>query len=52
MSRLEDVPVIARKVLFGNPDRASVQLSLDGAYLAWLAPRDGVLRAYFSRGRE
>jgi len=46
MSRLEDVPVIARKVLFGNPDRASVQLSPDGAYLAWLAPRDGVLNVW------
>lgn len=46
MSRLDDVPVIARKVLFGNPDRASVQLSPDGAYLAWLAPRDGVLNVW------
>jgi dipeptidyl aminopeptidase/acylaminoacyl peptidase len=46
MSGLADVPMIARKVLFGNPDRASVQLSPDGAYLAWLAPRDGVLNVW------
>jgi dipeptidyl aminopeptidase/acylaminoacyl peptidase len=41
-----DVPLIPRKVLFGNPDRASVQISPDGAHLAWLAPRDGVLNVW------
>ncbi len=40
------VPLIPRKVLFGNPDRASAQISPDGAYLAWLAPRDGVLNIW------
>jgi dipeptidyl aminopeptidase/acylaminoacyl peptidase len=40
------VPLIPRQVLFGNPDRASVQLSPDGAHLAWLAPRDGVLNVW------
>ena len=33
-----DIPLIPRAVLFGNPDRAFVQLSPDGAHLAWLAP--------------
>ncbi len=40
------VPLIPRKILFGNPDRASVQLSPDGAHLAYLAPRDGVLNVW------
>jgi dipeptidyl aminopeptidase/acylaminoacyl peptidase len=40
------VPLIPRKVLFGNPDRASAQISPDGAHLAWLAPREGVLNVW------
>ncbi len=40
------VPLIPRKVLFGNPDRAAVQLSPDGAQLSYLAPRDGVLNVW------
>src|SRR5262245_39586043 len=31
-------PLIARDVLFGNPERANPQLSPDGKRLAWLAP--------------
>jgi dipeptidyl aminopeptidase/acylaminoacyl peptidase len=41
-----DIPLIPRRALFGNPDRASVQVSPDGTYLAWLAPRDGVLNVW------
>ena len=33
-------PLIPRDVLFGNPEKASVQLSPDGKYLAYLAPDD------------
>ena len=40
------IPLIPRKILFGNPDRASVQLSPDGEQIAWLAPRDGVLNVW------
>ena len=29
--------LIPRKVLFSNPDKASIQLSPDGAHLAYLA---------------
>lgn len=32
------VPLIPRAVLFGNPERASPQISPDGKYLAYLAP--------------
>lgn len=38
--------LIPRTLLFGNPERASVQLSPDGSRLAWLAPLDGVLNAW------
>src|SRR3954453_23651167 len=31
-------PLIPRKVLFGNPTKASPQISPDGTYLAYLAP--------------
>ncbi|MCC7354931.1 MAG: S9 family peptidase, partial [Anaerolineae bacterium] len=43
---LSDVPLIPRRVLFGNPDRASVQISPDGAHLTWLAPLEGVLNVW------
>ena len=38
--------LIPRTVLFGNPDRASAQLSPDGTRLAFLAPLDGVLNVW------
>ncbi|MGC1377383.1 MAG: S9 family peptidase [Anaerolineales bacterium] len=43
---MNTIPLIPRKTLFGNPDKASVQLSPDGAHLAYLAPRDGVLNVW------
>jgi hypothetical protein len=33
-----DIPHIPREVLFGNPERASPQISPDGKKLAYLAP--------------
>jgi dipeptidyl aminopeptidase/acylaminoacyl peptidase len=39
-------PLIPRRVLFGNPERASAQLSPDGSRLAYLAPLDGVLNVW------
>jgi dipeptidyl aminopeptidase/acylaminoacyl peptidase len=41
-------PLIPREVLFGNPQRASAQLSPDGTRLTWLAPLDGVLNVWLS----
>jgi len=43
---LTDTPLIPRSVLFGNPDRAAVRISPDGAHLSWLAPLDGVLNVW------
>ncbi len=42
----QDVEVISREVLFGNPERAAFQASPDGKHLSWLAPKDGVLNVY------
>ena len=38
--------LIPRQVLFGNPDRAAVEISPDGKYISFLAPRDGVMNVY------
>ncbi len=38
--------LIAREVLFGNPDRAGPQVSPDGKQIAFLAPKDGVLNVW------
>jgi dipeptidyl aminopeptidase/acylaminoacyl peptidase len=38
--------VIDRKIIFGNPDKTNVQISPDGKYVSWLAPKDGVLNVW------
>jgi dipeptidyl aminopeptidase/acylaminoacyl peptidase len=40
------VPLIPRQVLFGNPDKANVQISPDGSQISFLAPLDGVLNVW------
>jgi dipeptidyl aminopeptidase/acylaminoacyl peptidase len=40
------VDLIPRRVLFGNPERTSPEISPDGSSLAWIAPRDGVLNLW------
>ena len=39
-------PLIPRQLLFGNPDKASAQISPDGAQISWLAPLEGVLNVW------
>ncbi len=39
-------PLIERAKLFGNPDKAGAQISPDGKWLSWLAPRDGVMNVW------
>ena len=41
-----DVPLIPRDTLFGNPERAGVQISPNGKWLSYLAPLDGVLNVW------
>ncbi|HEY4531092.1 MAG TPA: S9 family peptidase [Luteimonas sp.] len=43
---IDDVPLIPRDALFGNPERANVQLSPDGRTLSWIAPVDGTLNVW------
>ena len=38
--------LIAREDIFGNPERAGVQLSPDGNHISYLAPVDGVLNVW------
>jgi len=38
--------LIARDALFGNPERALVQISPDGSQLSYIAPVDGVLNVW------
>ncbi len=44
--RAELPPIIPREVLFGNPDKASPQISPDGRRLAYIAPDQGVLNVW------
>lgn len=41
-----DASLIAREVLFGNPDRAAPQLSPDGKQISFLAAVDGVMNVW------
>ena len=41
-----ETPLLSRELLFGNPERAAVTISPDGARLAWLAPVDGVMNVW------
>ena len=42
----KEVPLISRDLLFGNPDKASLQISPDGKYISFLAPVDNVLNVW------
>ncbi len=46
MSWCDTTPLIPREVLFGNPDKASAQLSPDGTKIGYLAPLGGVLNVW------
>lgn len=38
--------LISRALLFGNPERRSVELAPDGKHVAWLAPLNGVMNLW------
>lgn len=42
------IELIPREALFGNPERAAVQISPDGKYLSWIAPLDGVVNVWIA----
>lgn len=39
-------PLIERAKLFGNPSKAGAQLSPDGKWISFIAPRDGVMNVW------
>ena len=42
------VPLIERAKLFGNPSKVAGRVSPNGEWLAWIAPRDGVLNIWMA----
>jgi len=40
------IPLVPRRVLFGNPERFSPRISPDGTRLAWIAPDEGILNVF------
>jgi dipeptidyl aminopeptidase/acylaminoacyl peptidase len=48
VTTIDDVRLVPREVLFGNPTRVSPQISPDGGQLAWIAPRDDVLNVWLA----
>jgi dipeptidyl aminopeptidase/acylaminoacyl peptidase len=43
---LDDVPLIPREVLFGNPQRAGARVSPDGKWISFQAPVNGVMNVW------
>ena len=48
-TRAAEAELIARRVLFDNPDYGNVTVSPDGWHLSWLAPVDGVRNLFVAR---
>jgi dipeptidyl aminopeptidase/acylaminoacyl peptidase len=48
MTTARTAPLIPRSALFGNPERVGGQISPDGQWLSWLAPKDGVLNIWLA----
>jgi dipeptidyl aminopeptidase/acylaminoacyl peptidase len=52
-TKIFEAPLIPRETLFGNPEKATPQISPDGDRMAYLAPRDGVLNVWVGHvGRD
>ncbi len=50
LSAKDNVPLIPREVLFGNPEISSVTISPDATYIAFLAPSDkGVMNVWVQK---
>ncbi len=40
--------LISRQDLFGNPEKSAAQISPDGKWIGWLAPKDGVMNVWIA----
>ena len=41
-----EAPLIPREDLFGNPEKSAAEVSPDGKWIGWLAPKDGVMNVW------
>ena len=44
--------LIPRKTLFGNPDKASPQISPNGEHITFLAPVNGILNIWLAKSND
>jgi len=49
---IDEVELIGRDALFGNPERIGVQISPDGKYMSWIAPVEGVLNVWVAPAND
>ena len=52
MTAFATLPLIPRAKLFGNPSRTQAQISPDGRWLSWIAPKDGVLNVWLAPAED
>jgi dipeptidyl aminopeptidase/acylaminoacyl peptidase len=45
---MKEDELIAREILFGNPDKIGVRISYDGKYISYIAPHEGVLNVWIA----
>ena len=48
ISASSDDKLIPRKIIFGNPDKANVQISNDGKYISYLSNKAGILNVFIA----
>jgi dipeptidyl aminopeptidase/acylaminoacyl peptidase len=48
ISANSDDKLIPRKIIFGNPDKANVQISKDGKYISYLSDKAGILNVFIA----
>jgi dipeptidyl aminopeptidase/acylaminoacyl peptidase len=48
LAQTPSVPLIERAKVFGNPSKVAGRVSPNGEWLAWIAPRDGVLNIWMA----
>ena len=49
---MSETPLIPRKLLYGNPDKAQAKISPDGRHISYLAPVDNVLNVWVAPSND